>query len=278
MRRSLCIPLLLAAAAATPAVAAQPRPRPAPRVAPADPDEVPPGWAIHDREALLARINATARAQSPRAAEEIARVLTLGVEPAVAQAGLEALASLGRPEGAEAVRRYLTHRRALLRRHAVIAARGIGGNALVRAVEARLTDPDAAVRLEAARALGVIGDGDAMVALWRATERDLALGMQRGADSLTAAALTVLGARAPAPTVERVLGLLGRVPLPVLDAGLRAALLRNDLDAALKMRVVREVAQISTQDARTFLQGAADHATAPAPWVDAARRAAERIR
>ncbi|MFO0629559.1 MAG: hypothetical protein U0325_28545 [Polyangiales bacterium] len=87
----------------------------------------------------------------------------------------------------------------------------------------------------------------------------------------------MLGARAPTATVERVLGLLGRVPL-LLDAGLRAALLRNDLDAALKMRIVREVAQVSTQDARAFLQGAADHATTPAPMVDAARRAAERIR
>lgn len=255
---------------------AQPRTRPAAPAAASD--EVPAGWPMHDRDALLARINAAARAQTPRAAEEIAQVLLLGVEPSVAQAGLEALASLGRPEGAEAVRRYLTHRRALLRRHAVIAARGIGGSSLVRGVEARLSDPDPAVRVEAARALGVVGDGDAMSTLWRALERDLALGMQRGAESLAAAALTVLGARAPAPMVERVLGLLGRVPVPILDAGLRAALLRADLDPALKMRIVRDVAQLSTQDARNFLQAAADHGRAPAPWIDAARRAADRIR
>lgn len=206
-------------------------------------------------------------------------MLLLGVEPAVAQAGLEALASLGRPEGAPAVRRYLVHRRALLRRHAVIAARGIGGSALVREVEARLGDADPAVRVEAARALGVIGDADAMNTLWRATERDLSLGMQRGADSLAAAAISVLGARAPASLVERTLGLLGRVPVPILDPGLRAALLRADLAPPLKMQIVREVARLSTQDARTLLEGAADRSQgAPQPWVDAARRAAERIR
>ncbi|MFO0629558.1 MAG: hypothetical protein U0325_28540 [Polyangiales bacterium] len=102
MRRPHRFLFVLAAAAATAPVHAQPRPRPAPRAAAADLDEVPPGWAIHDRDALLARINATARAQSPRAAEEIARVLTLGVEPAVAQAGLEALVSSGAPRAPRA--------------------------------------------------------------------------------------------------------------------------------------------------------------------------------
>lgn len=271
--------LLAASLLCTAPLAAQPRARAAVPGASQDGDAIPDGWAIHDREALLARINTAARAQGARSAGEISQVLLLGVEPAVAQAGLEALASLGRPEGAPAVRRFLAHRRALLRRHAVIAARGIGGTTLVRAVEARLSDPEVSVRLEAVRALGVIGDGDAMTTLWRATERDLALGMQRGAESLTAAALTVLGARAPAALVERVLGLLERVPVPILDAGLRAALLRGDLTPALKLRIVRDVARLSTQDARAFLEGAADHSTGPAqPWVDAARRAAERIR
>jgi hypothetical protein len=234
---------------------------------------------VTDRDALLAHINSAARSGAPRAADEIARVLLLGVEPAVAQAGLEALATLGRPEGVAAVQRYLVHRRALLRRHAVIAARGIRGEALVRDVEGRLSDVDADVRIEAARCLGVIGDVDAMATLWRAVERDLALGMQRGVNSLTAAGTAVLGARGSAADLDRLGALAGRVPVNVIGPGIRAALLRNDIAAEAKLRAIRAVAALSTQEARTFLLATADDSRGPAaPWVEAARTAAERIR
>lgn len=264
---------------AAPPLRAQPRGRPVPPAAPLAPDEAPAGWDLNDRDALLARINASARSGSPRAAEEISRVLLLGVEPAVAQAGLEALATLGRREGAEAVGRFLLHRRALLRRHAVIAARSVGGPELLRGVEARLSDPDPDVRVEAARTLGALADADALATLWRAVDRDLALGMQRGVNSLAAAATAVLGARGGVADVDRLASLLGRVPLGVIGPGLRAALLRGDLADDAKLRAVRAVAALSTQEARAFLEAAADdYRGRPAPWTDAARTAAARIR
>lgn len=279
MLRSILLLSFVSVASVAPPAEAQPRGRPPQRAAATDADEAPAGWDLNDREALLSRINAAARTASPTAAQEISRALLLGVEPAVAQAGLEALSSLGRREGAPAVQRFLVHRRALLRRHAVIAARSIGGGELVRGVEARLSDPDPDVRVEAARALGAIGDADALATLWRAVERDLALGMQRGVNSLAAAGVAVLGARGTAADLDRLGALSGRVPLTVLGPGLRAALLRADLADDARLRAVRAVAALSTQDARAFLESAADeYHGRPTPWVDAARTAAARIR
>lgn len=273
LRRSLASIVILVAAFATPA-AGQVRPAPPP----AGPDEIPAGWDLTDRDAILSRINAAARANTPGASEEIARVLVLGVEPSVAQAGLEALASLGRREGTPAVLRYIVHRRALLRRHAVIAARALGGPEIIRAVEARLSDPDADVRLEAARALATLGDAAGLQTLWRAVERDLALGMRRGGDSLTAVGLATLGARGTAADLERMTGLGGRVPLPILGPGIRAALHRADIAEDAKLRAIRAIAALSTQDARSLLESTADaYRGRPAAWPALARSAAARI-
>lgn len=266
---------------------AQPRPRPparpAPAAAPAQPATglshaaVPAGWNLDDRDALLQRI--TQATSDPRnGARNIAVVLLHGVEPSVAAAGLDALAVLGRPEGAEAVMRFLDHRRPSLRRRALVAASRIPGGQALRAIEQRLGDPDASVRVEAARTLADVADATAVSALWLALEHDLGRSLEPSGSRFFDACARAIAARGGADDITRLTGLLRRAPFGAVSDALRAAVARNDLPNPLKLSVVRAIADLSTPQAREVLQRiVSEHRGRPAPHVDFARTAAERI-
>ncbi len=240
--------------------------------------DAPEGWNLNAREDLLERIRAAAVTSPPTAARDIAGALLAGVDPGVAAMGLDTLATLGRAEGAAAVLRFLRHRRAGLRRHAVVAAGAIHTPAMLRALDERLGDPDPAVRAEAGNALGSVADDTSVAALWHALEADLHNTMQVRSDFAHGCAVS-LARRGREDDVSRLLGLLRRAHFSTLSEAMGIALGRGDLPDAVKLRVVHALADLATAEARALLQRTVVGWRGPrTTWIDAAISAAARIR
>jgi hypothetical protein len=216
-------------------------------------------------------IQVAAIAGTAEGARSIARLLLVGCPPRAAAAGLDALGVLGRPEGAVAVLRFLEHRRATLRRHAVAAAQAIHTPELVAALAARLGDSDERVRTEAAAALADVGGAREVPHAFAAFERDVdAMNGARG--SPLAHELAKLIARAgTAEHITRLLGFLRRAPLETMSDALSIAVRRADIADSLKVRIVNDVGNLATSGVREFLTSIAN---APRECGMAASRAA----
>jgi len=241
------------------------------------PEGPPADWDFSDRAAVLERIRNAGLGNAAVGARTVGQALMTGLDPEAAALALDTLATLARPEGAAAVLRFLEHRRPALRRHAIIAAQALHTRPMARALEARLGDPDGTVRAEAAMALAEIGDAQSTAPLWAAFERDLTatLHPQSG---LAHGCAVALGRRGSADDVTRLVGFLRRAPFGAMADGLRAALGRRDLDDAVKLRIVRAMADLSTGEVQAFLNQAVEaHQGPTAPWVEFARTAAARI-
>ncbi len=237
-------------------------------------------WDTTDPDELVAHIQRAALGPGPAGARAIAGTLLSGVTPRVAANGLDALGAIGRPEGAEAVLRFLDHRRAALRRHAVAAAAGIHTRPLVRALEARLGDPDADVRAEAAQALGEHGVGDtrSIAPLWTAFERDLDATLRSEGSALAHNAAVSLARLGGPDDMVRLVTFLRRAPFATMADAFRAALDRADLPEPARLRLVTAVGDLATHEAREFLTAwAGTHRRPPSPVSNAALTAAGRI-
>ncbi len=237
-------------------------------------------WDTTDSDELIAHIQRAALGPPGPAARAIAGTLLSGVTPRVAATGLDALGALGRVEGTEAVLRFLDHRRASLRRHAVAAAAGIHSRPLVRALEARLGDGDADVRAEAAAALGDhdVGDHASLAPLWSAFDRDLNAALRPDGSQLAHNACVSIAKIGTVEDIDRLLGYLRRAPFGTMSDAFRAALERQDIPEATKLRIVQSVGDLATIEARAFLLTYANpRGHAPAPLAEAARTAAAHI-
>jgi HEAT repeat protein len=240
--------------------------------------EPPPGWDLSRSDDTLARIQRAATGDPRRGAVEISSALLAGVEPQVAAAGLDTLGVLARPESADAILRYLDHRRVSLRRRALIAAARLHTPAMLRAIEARLGDSDPEVRAEAARTLADVGDPTSVRALWAAFEREASGGLGSEGSALLQESAHALGARGGEQDVDRLLTFLRRAPFGALARAFEASLRRPELPNPLKLRVVQALAGIATPQARELLTRLVDeHRGRPTPAIDAARSAVSRI-
>lgn len=240
--------------------------------------EAPPGWDLSRADDTLARIQRAATGDPRRGALEISSALLAGVEPHVAAAGLDTLGVLARPESADAILRYLDHRRVSLRRRALIAAARLHTPAMLRAIEARLSDSDPEVRAEAARSLADAGDATSVRALWAAFERDASQGLGSEGSALLQESARAIGARGSEQDVDRLLTFLRRAPFGALARAFEVSLRRAELSNPVKLRVVQAIAGIATPQARELLTRLADeHRGRPTPAIDAARSAISRI-
>lgn len=271
--------IALALCAGSGFVSAQPRSPVATTVVMAHPTAEPPaGWDLTRSNDVLARIQQAATGDPRSGALDISSALLAGVEPHVAAAGLDTLSVLARPESADAILRFLDHRRVSLRRRALIAAARLHTPAMLRAIDARLGDSDAEVRAEAARALADVADVTSVRALWAAFEHDANSGLGAEGSALLQASALAIGTRGSEQDLDRLLTFLRRVPFGALTPAYAAALRRTDLPNPLKVRVVQAIAGIATPQARELLTHFADeHRGRPTPVIEAARSAISRI-
>lgn len=271
--------LALALCGATGLASAQPRRPVATTVAMVHPTADPPaGWNLADATDTLARIQRAATGDARRGALEISSALLAGVEPQVAAAGLDTLGVLARPESADAILRYLDHRRVSLRRRALIAAARLHTPAMLRAIDARLGDSDADVRAEAARTLADVADPTSVRSLWAAFEHEAGTGLGSEGSPLLQESARALGSRGTDQDVERLLTFLRRAPFGALARAFEASLRRADVTNPVKLHVVNAIAGIATPQARELLTRLVDeHRGRPTPAIDAARSAVARI-
>lgn len=265
----VAIAVLASLGARAPDALAQTAPAAANEDPDAAPDDSPSGGA--DADQLVQVIQAAALTGNADGARAISRLLVNGIPPRAAAAGLDALGVLGRPEGAQAVLRFLEHRRASLRRHAVAAAQAIHTPELVAALAAKLGDSDQRVRVEAATALAEVGGAREVAVAFTAFERDVDA-MQGATGSPYAHELAKLIARAgTADHVTRLLTFLRRAPFATMSDALTLAVRRRDINDQLKVRIVNDVGNLATSGVRGFLTAIAD---APRDFGQAASRAA----
>lgn len=271
--------LAIALCGATGVASAQPRRPVATTVAMVHPTAEPPaGWDLTRADDTLARIQRAATGDPRRGALEISSALLAGVEPQVAAAGLDTLGVLARPESADAILRYLDHRRVSLRRRALIAAARLHTPAMLRAIDARLADSDPEVRAEAARTLADVADPTSVRALWDAFEHDASNGLGSEGSALLQESARALGARGSERDIDRLLTFLRRAPFGALARAFEASLRRNELPHPVKVRVVQALAGIATPQARELLTRLVDeHRGRPTATIDAARSAVSRI-
>jgi hypothetical protein len=237
-----------------------------------------------DPDALVRAIEAAAVVGTPEGAISIARLLGRGVPPRVAAAGLDALGVLARPEAGPIVGRFLSHRRATLRRHAVAAAQAIVAAqtqrdpTLLAALSARLGDRDERVRIEAATALAEVGgERESTVALI-VFERDIEQPHGPQGSPFARELARLLGRAGSVSQVTRLLEFLRRAPLATMADALTLAARRRDLPDPLKLRIVNEVGNLATPGVRAFLSAIADAPREYGVTVSrAARAAADRL-
>ena len=218
------------------------------------------GDAPLDDAALVRAIQSAAVGGDAPGTQRVNQILMRGPSPSVLAAGLDALAALGRPEGTPSVLRYLRHRRAAIRRHAIAAARAIHTPELVRALTALLGDPVEAVRVDVVSALSDVGTHTAVTALFTAFERDLNDSTRPEGGSITQSSALAIARFGTPDDIHRLLGYVGRAPFSVITTAMRAVLRRDDLVEAAKVQVVTTIGRLATHDARVFLETAVSDA------------------
>ena len=260
---------------ARPAAGSSSSPLPSADAAPAELQ--PAAEPTPDSDTLLQVIQAAA-VSGTDGARGISDVILRGVTPRVAAAGLDALGVLAQPSGAPAVLRFLEHRRAMLRRHAIAAAQAIHTPDLVRALVARLADSDEEVRVEAAAALAEVGSAADADTLFTAFERDLEATTAPGSGRLLHECAKAIARIGSEHDVQRLLGYLRRAPFRSMADAMRSALTRRDLPEPFRIRIVQSVGDLATREVRDFLNSViADAHGADSLVTRAARTAADRI-
>jgi HEAT repeat protein len=280
MNRLVCPLIVSLLAPGAIAQARHPRVAPASSEAPSgNPDELqPPPSAVPDADTLIQVIQSAAVAGNAEGARSISELLLRGVPPRAAAAGLDALGVLARPEGAPAVLRFLEHRRPMLRRHAIAAATAIHTPDLVAALVGRLADSDENVRVEAAVAVGEVGNARATPSLFRAFERDLETVSGPDGNRLLHESAKSIARIGSVDDVTRLLGYLRRAPFRSMVDAIRSALGRHDLPEPFKVRIVQRVGDLATREVRDFLTSVvADAHGQESSVARAARTAADRI-
>jgi HEAT repeat protein len=254
---------------------------PAPHAAPAQTaSSSPPAndATPHGHNAEIQHIEAAAARGGAEGARTIVQMAQRGPAPDVLATALDALAALARPEGAAVVAHALHHRRPMIRRHAVAAARAIHTPDLVDDVAELLGDPDASVRLDAALALAEVGNRAVGSRVLEAFERDLDDAQGPDGGPLTRPCALAVGRFGSAEDVQRLLGFLGRAPLRAMTDAMRESVRRAALPESLRLQIVTAVGRLGTRDARTFLNTVvADANGTDNNVVRAARDAAARI-
>jgi hypothetical protein len=231
-----------------------------------------------DTDTLVQAIQAAAVAGTVEGASSIAQLISNGVPPRAAAAGLDALGVLSRPEGASAILRFMQHRRVSLRRHAIAAAQAIHTPELLVALSGKLSDSDPRVRLDAAAALAEVGSTQEVQTSFAAFEHDV--DMPHGAEgSPVAHQLAKHIARVGnVEQVTQLLGFLRRASFLTMNEALAIAVRRTDLPERLRLRIVTDVGNLATGGVRGFLTTIADAPREYGATVSrAARVAADRI-
>ncbi|MFT3922062.1 MAG: HEAT repeat domain-containing protein [Myxococcales bacterium] len=176
------------------------------------------------------------------AAEAVVARVRGGLPPQLAEQAIELLGALNQPVATPVLMELTQHRRWQIRQKAVAALGELRVRSTVSALLFALDDPSPEVRSQAAEALGNVGDPRALAALTTALER--------GVDG----ALTAI---AKVGTSKQLDFLLTRAKgdVKATEPALWAWLQRSNVPAATKVKIIRGLDALNTEDALRALAG-----------------------
>jgi HEAT repeat protein len=199
----------------------------------------------------LGELAQAAEADRAAAAELVGLVLARGGSAKVLLQALEVAGKLGQKSSSSALAPYVKHRQPEVRRAAALALIGTGGDEAVQALRGALKGSDAALRGIAASGLGTLKAHEAV--------GDLFAVLPRGVPE----AASAIGELCRGEECKRFVGLIGKLPFDLMDAGLSPILLRTDPEVgeATQVEVVQQVYRLQTNQAIDLLKAA--HAQFP---------------
>jgi hypothetical protein len=214
---------------------------------------------------IQSAIESFGMAGEPRAVAPLVARVRRGLPPGLLEQVLDTLAVLGQPEAGPVLFEMLSHRRASIRLRAVQAIATCHPRGADRALVPSLSDSSAEVRAAAATTLGDLGATAALDSLFLAFDR-----------SVPEAGMAIAHLARP-QDVERVLGLVGRVPFSQMGPMLIEMLSRDTLAQRSRLEIVARLGEQASAEARTLLEAFAQSRPATDPVRRAAEAAAARI-
>jgi HEAT repeat protein len=206
-------------------------------------EEIAVMLASPQQDEVRTAIEASAVLGEPDIIPMIEERIKAGLPPKLLDAAIDTMILIADPKAGQVFLPLARHRRSSVRVTAIKALAGLrvdgAGDVLIKA----LSDLEPDVRAAAATGLAELGTTKGVNALFRAFEKDVA------------GAANALGLLVDAKGVERALGYLGRVPLTSLTPIFDAVLARKDLSEAVRQRVVTQLTDLGTAEARGYLEG-----------------------
>lgn len=191
----------------------------------------------------LARLGPAAAPAAPL----VDALLGRGANAEILRAAFQAAAAIGQPASSDAVAPYVRHRNREIRQSAATALIGTKGPKAVTALRSALGSPDAVVRAEAARGLGVLGAKESVDDLFTVLAQD----------NSSEAAVSIAQLCAPAEC-DRLMALVGKVKFETLEPAFVPLLLRPAAEIAdeRQLRYVERLRRLATPAATTVLKTA----------------------
>jgi len=206
-----------------------------------------------DGDEVRTAIEAAAGLGSPDVIPMIGERVRAGLPADLLDAAIDSLTLLGDPAVADVFIELATHRRASVRLRAVQALASLRTKGAERVLTRALGDSDPAVREAAAEGLGEINAKAALADLFRAFDRGI---------SQSARAIGKLAGDAETP---RILGYLGQVPMTSLTPMFEALFSRREVSEAMKLKIVVQLQELGTAEARGYLEGLSKQLPPDAP-------------
>jgi hypothetical protein len=250
------VPAVIIASLAAPAHAAPRKAKPA-AAAPAPGqlslEEIAVMLSSANADEVRTAIEASASLGSPDVIPLIQERVRAGLPPELLDVALDSVVLLGDASAGELLASLTRHRRPTVRLKAVQAIVALKAVSAAPALERALSDSAPNVREAAAAGLGELGVPADINRLFLAFDRNVG------------SAARALGRLAKENDVARLLAYLGRMPLSNLTPAFDALLMRRDVNEATKLRVVAQLQELGTAEARGYLEGLTQKLPADTP-------------
>jgi hypothetical protein len=194
--------------------------------------------------AALAELAQAPKAMAPQASTLVGELLSRGASVAVLEKALETAQKLAQPSSSPAIVPYVRHRNPVIRRAAANALASTGGPAAVTALRALLRANDPAMRRLAASALAGLGATEAVEDLFLVLGKDVPGGA------------LAIGQLCKPSECQRLVDMLGKLPMDIMLSGLEPLLLRPDseIPEAFKLELLERLRKLQTEMVSVFLR------------------------
>jgi HEAT repeat protein len=234
--------LILALSFALPGLAEGAKPKPKAEEGQLSLEEIAVMLSSGDADEVRMAIEGAASLGSKDVVPLLSERIKAGLPPDLLRSAVDSLMLVGDASTLEVFTLLSSHRTEPIRLSAVEALGSLKAPGAVDALLKALSDGSSPIREAAAHGLGEQGSRAALPALFKAFDRDVR------------SAAGALGKLAGPDELSRLLDYLGRVPFTNLSPAFDAFMARRDVSEALQLRVVVQLTEVGTGEARGYLE------------------------